>query len=484
MHKFKFWRSLKLRLFLIIFMIGMIPSSLVCQVIVRGYEVRAIKVRTSDAQTQLSILANHLITYNYLNDTSSEVINAELGLLSNLYAGRVMVIDNNLKVIKDTYSISEGKNIVSEEIVKCIKGTGSTNYDRANAFIEITVPITESITIFDENAKKEELEVYKGVLLTSVSTETINATIEILKNRANIFMAIFAILVFAIAIVLSRLLVKPFEKVQKGINGVKDGFSYESISVEDYLETENIVSSFNDLLERTRLMDESRQDFVANVSHELKTPMTSIKLLADSLNTMSDVPIEMYQSFMQDIADEIERENKVINDLLALVKLNKDASSLNISQVNINELVERILKRLRPIARKEDVEMVFVSNREVVAQVDEVKMSLMLTNLIENGIKYNVPQGKVTVTVDSDHENFTVEIADTGIGIPEADIAHIFERFYRVDKSHSREIGGTGLGLAISKSAVIRHKGTIEVSSTLGEGSIFTVIIPIKAPKE
>ena len=136
---------------------------------------------------------------------------------------------------------------------------------------------------------------------------------------------------------------------------------------------------------------------------------------------------------------------------------------------------------MRPIARKNEVELTLVSLREVSAKVDEVKISLILTNLVENAIKYNSPGGNATVTVDADHQYFTIEVTDTGQGIPEDELDSIFERFYRVDKSHSRQIGGTGLGLAITKSAVMLHKGSVCVKSTVGEGSTFTVRIPLKA---
>ena len=179
------------------------------------------------------------------------------------------------------------------------------------------------------------------------------------------------------------------------------------------------------------------------------------------------------------IAEEIEREDKIINDLLALVKMDKSAASVNITSVDINALTELILRRLRPIAKKTDIELTLISKREIIAEVDEVKLSLILTNLIENAIKYNREQGRVNVILDADHQFFTVQVADTGIGIPEDSIQHIYERFYRVDKSHSREIGGTGLGLAITKGAVQLLRGSIKVESIQGEGSVFTVKIPL-----
>ena len=476
----KIWRSFKVRLFVIIFLMGLIPSFIIKEGIMQNYEDRAVEVRQSDVQNQLKIIANHLITYNYLQDTSSEVINAELEQLSNLYSGRVLIINGNLKVIKDTYGISEGKTIISEEVIKCFKGTSIANYDRNNGFIEITTPIVE---IVSEEMATERMpagtELTRGVMLTSVSTDIIVATMAVLNRKSLIIEIIMFIFIFVIAVILSKVLIEPFERVTKAITEVGEGHLNEPISVPDYLETEHIVNAFNDLHERMKALDDSRQEFVANVSHELKTPITSVKVLADSLLAQPDTPAELYREFMVDIATEIEREDKIINDLLALVKMDKAAGDLNISTVNMNELTEIILKRLRAIARKRDIELLLVSVREVVAEVDEVKMSLILTNLVENAIKYNKEQGKVTVTLDADHQFFTVEVADTGIGIPEESLNRIYERFYRVDKSHSREIGGTGLGLAITRNAVLLHRGSIKVESTLGEGTKFLVKIPL-----
>jgi signal transduction histidine kinase len=207
--------------------------------------------------------------------------------------------------------------------------------------------------------------------------------------------------------------------------------------------------------------------------------MTSIKVLADSLNMQEDAPIEVYKEFMQDISEEIDRENTIISDLLTLVKMDNKDGGLTIESVSVNAMLERILKRLGPIARKEETDLVFESNREVTASVDEVKMTLALTNLIENGIKYNRRPGWVKVNLDADHQFVTIVISDSGIGIPEDAREHIFERFYRVDKSHSREIGGTGLGLPITRKILLLHRGSIKVESVMGEGTTFTVRFPI-----
>ena len=191
--------------------------------------------------------------------------------------------------------------------------------------------------------------------------------------------------------------------------------------------------------------------------------------MADSLIAQEDTPVELYREFLHDITDEIERENKIINDLLSLVKLDKTAGDMNITSCNINELLEQILKRLRPIAKKRNIEMIFESFRPVIAEIDEVKLSLAISNLIENAIKYNMEDGWIRVSLNADHKYFFIKIADSGIGIPEEEQDYIFERFYRVDKASS-ETGGTGLGLSITKNVIQMHRGAIKVYSTEGKG--------------
>jgi signal transduction histidine kinase len=298
------------------------------------------------------------------------------------------------------------------------------------------------------------------------------------SNAVVVLIAIF-VLVFVAALFGSKRLVKPFETLSRSIEEIQTDYDTNQLSVLDYEETRKLSEAFNHMMERMKNLDDSRQEFVSNVSHELKTPLTSMKVLADSLVGQENVPIELYEEFMTDIAQEIERENNIINDLLSLVKMDKANGVLNISIVNINELLELTLKRLRPVAEKQDVEVILESFRPVTAEIDEVKMTLVFTNLVENAIKYNNTGGWVHVTLNADYQFFYVKVEDNGIGIPEESLPHVFERFYRADKSHSREIGGTGLGLAITRNAVLMHRGAIKVDSRLGEGTTFTVRVPL-----
>lgn len=359
-------------------------------------------------------------------------------------------------------------------------GESMSNYDAEFGYIEMTIPISETVnTELKETGTEETKEVVRGVMLIGISCDTIHMTMDILSNKANILLLIMMLIIFGGALLLADFMVRPFERVTASINEVAEGFSDKAISVPDYAETVHIIDAFNQLLARMKVLDDSRQEFVSNVSHELKTPITSMKVLADSLLAQEDVPAELYREFMEDIAAEIDRENKIITDLLSLVKMDKKATEMNITEVSMNELTEVILKRLRPIARKRDIEVTFESIRPVRATVDEVKISLVISNLVENAVKYNKENGWVKVVLDADHQFFTLTVSDSGVGIPQESIDHIYERFYRVDKSHSREIGGTGLGLAITRSAVLMHRGSIRVESTPGEGTSFIVKIPL-----
>ena len=477
--KFIFLRSLKTRIFLILLIVGLIPCVSMRYAILQNYERRAVNVRTSDITTQLRILANHLITYHYLQDTSSEVINAEINQLSSLYDGRVMIINNDLRVVKDTYGISENRTVISEEVVRCVKGESTNRHDKENGYIEMTIPITESVSVGSDSNPAQRDEIVRGVMLVSASTDSIVTTMNILNRQALIIEVIVILAILILSVLAAQVLIKPFEKITGALNKAQEGYIDDPISVTDCLETEHIGDAFNRVLGRMKVLDDSRQEFVSNVSHELKTPITSMKVLADSLLSQNDVPIEVYQEFMEDIAKEIEREDEIITDLLSLVKMDRTVADLNITEVDINVLVELIMRRLRPIAQKRDVEVVYESLRPVTAAVDEVKITLIISNLVENAIKYNKEHGWVKVTLDADHQFFTIVVADSGIGIPEESLDHIYERFYRVDKSRSREIGGTGLGLAIAKNAVLMHRGSVKVESIEGEGTTFTVKIPL-----
>ena len=464
----KFLFSLRFYIMILIFAVSIIPCVAAYTGIIKAYETRAVSLRTAEIQNQCTILSNQLNSYNYLADTSSEVINANLTQLTNIYNGRVMIVNQDLKVIKDTYSLDEGKTIVSEDAVRCMGGKASNYYDKKNRYIEVTSPIM--------GTDSEEI---LGVMLASVSTDTIEDSLDILRTKGSSIVGIVLIVMFGLSLFIASGIVRPLRRITASIEDVSEGYDDEVLHVNTFTETRQLSEAFNKMLGRLKILDDSRDEFVSNVSHELKTPLTSMKVLADSLLEQENVPVELYQEFMGDIAKEIDRENDIITDLLSLVRMDKTSQDLNIKSMSINDLMEQILKRLKPIAESKNVEVVLESFRPVTAEIDEVKLTLSISNLVENAIKYNHDDGWVHVSLNADHKYFYVKVADSGAGIPQEDQEHIFERFYRVDKSHSREIGGTGLGLAIARSAIIMHRGSVKVYSAEGEGTTFTIRIPL-----
>ena len=466
----KYLKSLRARIFIIVILVGLIPIFLMKYVILENYENQSIIQKSSLIQSQCQQIIDQVASSGYVQDVSSNPqVDKQLVQLANIYSGRVIIVNSNFRIVRDTYEIDEDKVIISEEVLQCFLGTDSTNYNKENEFLELTLPI--------KNPKTKDTD---GIMIVSLSTQDVKDGKDALSTTVLILQWVLTIMILAAAFYLARMLTKPFGKITRSLEEVRGGVTEQEISIPDYTETKLLSEAYNRMLNRMKIQEDSRQEFVSNVSHELKTPITSMKVLADSLLAQDDVPVELYKEFMGDIAEEIDRENKIITDLLSLVKMDKKSSDINIQETNINQLIELILKRLRPIAAKKNVELVLESFKPILADVDETKLTLALSNLIENGIKYNQENGWVHVSLNIDSKYFYVKVEDSGMGIPEEDQEHIFERFYRVDKSHSREIGGTGLGLAITRSAVLMHHGAIKVYSKEGEGTTFTVRIPLK----
>ena len=463
-----FFKSLRFRILIILIILGIVPSVIVTYTMLHNYQDRAVSMLTETVQDQSEILCNLIIKENYLNDTGSQTVNTKLEMFADLYNGRVLLADRDFKIVGDTFHTEEGKTLLSSLAVKCFKGEKASNFDLKSKVLEVAVPV-----------QSPDVQQIQGVMLMTISTIEIGDMMAELEQKGMMLIGIIVVLSIFLSWLLSTILVKPLARVTKAIEDLTDGMQDDAISVPDYTETELITDAFNKMVNRMKILDESRQEFVSNVSHELKTPLTSMKVLADSLVGQQGVPEELYQEFMGDITAEIDRENKIITDLLSLVKMDKKAADLNITHMDINQLLEDILKRLRPIADKRNIDLILDCFRPVEADVDEVKFTLAISNLVENGIKYNVNDGWVRVSLDADHKYFYVTVADSGMGIPEDSIERIFERFYRVDKSHSKEIGGTGLGLAITRSAIAMHHGAIKVFSKEGEGTTFSVRIPL-----
>lgn len=466
-------KSFRVRVFLVIVVLAWCPFLFLNEFIANESRSVQIARQVEELQYQVKTISRQMSRSAYLANVDTPglnaSLNAEINLLADLYDGRILVIDEGFCIVKDTYSTDTDKYSISKKVLTCFRKGEDDSYEYYSDghYAEFTVPI------YDQALKE-----VKGVMVCSTSMKYIEDMVASQKSRYQIIEVAVCILLSVIAFFFSGILLRPFKRLEVELNRANQG-DMTPISVPDCQETERIAAVYNESLLRLKHLDESRQEFVSNVSHELKTPITSIRILADSLTSMGTAPVELYQEFMTDISNEIERESRIIDDLLEMVRLDKTNAELTVQRVNMNDLMESVLKRLKGTAEKRNIVVTLECMRPVIADVDELKFTRLVTNLVENAIKYNKDNGSVTVSLNADQTYFYVKIVDTGVGIPEDEIGKIFERFYRVDKARSRETGGTGLGLAICKDIVQLHHGVIRVSSDFGVGSTFVIRVPL-----
>lgn len=391
----------------------------------------------------------------------------EIATMAYSLSGRILVVDTEYKVVIDSYGKDIGKYMTSPSILDVMLGKQSEITESDDSVYRKIMPVINSEGYTD------------AVAVIAVKCDELTNYNDSLGRNAMYLFALAVVLGVVAAYFIAKLSVRDVNRTRGVIEGMKGGSLEQMETSGMFVEMSALTNDINDIFNKSQLLEESRQEFVSNVSHELKTPITSMKVLSESLLTQNDVPAEMYREFMVDIVQEIDREAEIISDLLTLVKTDKGPDSLNKESVDMDEFMELILKRLKPIADKRSITLSYESFGDIQASIDKVKFTLAISNLIENGIKYNVDGGWIKVSLNSDHKNFYIKVADSGVGIPEDCIGHIFERFYRVDKARSRDTGGTGLGLAITKNIIILHKGTINVYSEPGKGTTFTVRVPL-----
>ncbi|SEG08652.1 sensor histidine kinase [Lachnospira multipara] len=442
-------------------------------VIDKAYYDALVDKYISNLQNTTVIAAAEYSNYASLEDAVESGMNNRLNVASAIGNVRLRLVNSNLEVTWDTYGTDTSKTLINSKILQIFQNEKTiSEFDKENGKVETATPVY--------NSSDELIAVLIGDLDES-------EVADVFEYVDDIDFALHIILVTVLLVILFINIHLIYKKLNKKLDLVADiaqGHTDRRLPEGKLTEYKRFASDFNKILDAASKVDDSRSEFVSNVSHELKTPITSIKVLADSLNTGEDFPIEVYKEFMTDIVTEIDRESKIIDDLLALVRMDKSASALNITAVNMNEMLELVLRRLQPIAKKKNIDVLFESFRPVIANIDEVKMTRVITNLVENAIKYNESNGWVHVSLNADHQYFYIKVEDSGMGIPKESQDKVFDRFYRVDKARSRQTGGTGLGLSIVKNIILMHHGTIKLHSEEDVGTVFTIRVPINYVKE
>ena len=407
--------------------------------------------------------------FDYLGDvTKQQYTDSEIEDFSTQYTCRILIFDTFGLVLNDSNNVEVGKTKIIPEVVNALQQKKATSIHAADKTVYAAAPI-----------QNDASEIVGAVLLVG-SIVDIYTSVSAIENQLLTYSVVttlvMAILVFAV----SQVLIDPLSSILGVVQKMSDGHLDQRIKIKSHDEYAKLGYAFNEMAEKLEKVDKTRQEFVSNVSHELKTPLSSIKVLSESILLQEDVPVHMYQEFLQDINSEIDRMARVVNDLLQLVLLDQGESGLNIGTVDVNAAAAGIIKRLNPLAEQKGITLVYEDVRDVTIEADEMKITSAISNLVDNAIKYTQNNGIVKIIVDADHQNAFITVTDTGVGIKEEDLGKIFDRFYRVDKTRDRETGGTGLGLAITYSTVRLHKGSIRVTSKENEGTSFVMRIPIR----
>ena len=436
----------------------------------RLYKQRYQEQLEKNVISQAAYLEKNL-SENDMSITEPLDLSLQLESVATALYGRVLVVNRDYSIAKDTYGNRDDAQIINADVISVMRGQSVDRMLKKDGYLLYMTAVKKGDQIL-------------GVLIIQASTDSIEVVEKRVERRNWLSCICIMMMCVCAAYAIGNACARGIKRINHQMEIAGEGQLEKKIPVRGFKEFKQLTERYNTTISKLMVIDSTRQEFVSNVSHELKTPITSMKVLADSLIQNESADLAMYKEFMTDIVEEIDRESKIITDLLTLVKMDKKSSAMNLEEININELLEVILKRVTPIAKSRGIQITYESYRDVVAYVDEVKLSLALTNIIENAVKYNVDNGWVKVTLNADHRNFYVKVADSGVGIPDDCKEHVFERFYRVDKARSRDTGGTGLGLAITKSVIVMHKGSIRLYSEAGEGTTFTIRIPLKLEVE
>ena len=409
------------------------------------------------------LAASEISNVEILNITS---VNNAVSQMDSLRVTRLVITDHNGIALYDSAETSAvGKYMILPEIVQALDNNDvfSWSYQDGTMLSRAATPILSYDTLIG-CVYMMEYDAAQGALIQRLQKNTFYISIIL-----EVFVTIFAVF-------FSNSFTRRLRKIMVSMRIIREGDYSHKVKMGGHDELTVLGDEFNDLVERLQISEQKRRNFVSDASHELKTPLASIKLLTDSI-LQNDMDSEMVREFVGDIGNEAERLNRMSQKLLSLSRIESQEDS-DCEIVYMAPTVNRVIRMLKGIAAESQITMDVQIVQDCSILIIEDDLYQIIFNLVENAIKYNVPGGKLYVRLDRDEDNAVVTVRDTGVGIPEDSVGHVFERFYRVDKARSRRSGGSGLGLSIVRNMVERNGGKISVESTVGVGSMFTLIFP------
>ena len=404
---------------------------------------------------------------------------------------RVLVLDSIGVVQVDTWSALNGQRFLNAEAAKVLAGSASSYgfYDAGsrgaywlraalNAFsdVDAMTGVFASAIYGDGNPV--------GAVIYISQVQEIYENLHEIQLKIMTWLIVVAISVIVMSMFVIRTITRPVGELREGIAKMTSGDFSARVNVRGHNEFAELAAAFNSMSERLELLDKSRNQFVSNASHELKTPLSTMKILIETILYQDPIDPGMTKEFLADVNKEIDRLSRIVSDLLTLVNIDSGGMKLNNTDVDINELLLEQVKRLAPLARENGIELDCSAKESLEVTGDSVKLQQVIYNVIDNAIKYTPRGGEVHASLARAGKRAIIRVSDTGIGIPADDLPHIFDRFYRVDKARSRATGGTGLGLSIVKQIVQLHGGSIIATSEEGNGTTFVIEFPLAQKKD
>lgn len=415
------------------------------------------------SMTEKCLLASdEIATLDVLNNTT---VSGIIEQIESLKVTRLIVTDQTGNALYDSSGIAEGTYALFPEILSAIEGNDVCSWNYHNGAIDTraATPIVYYGTIVG-CVYMTEYDTAQGSLIKSMQSNVLRITL------------MLEIVVTLFSIAFSNTFSRRLNRIMNSMRIIQEGDYSHKVNMGGNDELTILGNEFNDLTERLQTSEQKRSRFVSDASHELKTPLASIKLLSDSI-LQYDMDLDTVREFVGDIGAEAERLNRMTAKLLSLTRAEGQTNDEH-EIIMMAPTIHRVARMLRPNAIQANITFHLELEEDSPVLILEDDLYQIVFNLMENGIKYNAFGGSLTVRLHREEDNAILTVSDTGVGIPEDAIGHIFERFYRVDKARSRATGGSGLGLAIVRTIVRRNRGEISVSSTVGKGTTFTVTFP------
>lgn len=422
--------------------------------------------KQSALQNEVAVIASNLSGLEVLTGEGVEHI---MALLQERSMNRVLVTDTTGLVLYDSVSGTDnqvGRYAVFQEIVLALEGQDVFQ----SAFQDGVFRSGVACPVVYRNV------IIGAVYLYQYDSQQGLVLLGLQENLMRISLIVCAAALL-LSVALSGTMTRRISGLLCAIQILREGEYSHRLTVSGHDELARLAEEYNQLTQRLQTTDEVRRRFVSDASHELKTPLASIRLLTDSILQSDGMDAETMRDFVSDIGDEAARLNRITEKLLALTRLDSARSSQK-EPVDLCQTAEKALRMLEPLAGSREISFETVFEPDCIVLAAEDDLYQVVFNLVENAIKYNCPQGLVRVLVGREENRVYLQVEDTGIGIPEVEREKIFDRFYRVDKARSRAAGGTGLGLSIVRDTVHLHGGWIGVGPRAGGGTWFRVTFP------